>query len=52
VGEAVGVGVTLGVTLGVGVGVGVGVSSCTSKEPMSIRPFTTQGRADHRKAAE
>jgi hypothetical protein len=30
------------VAVGVEVGVGVGVNPCTSKEPMSIRPFTTR----------
>ena len=39
VGSGCGVGVGLGVIVGVGVGVRVG---CTSKAPMSIRPFTTR----------
>ncbi len=43
VGVGVGVGVALGVALGVAVGVGVGVGpDCTSKEPISMRPFTTR----------
>ena len=42
---AVGVGVAVGVILGVVVGVGVGVSPlCTSKEPLSMRLFTTRGK--------
>ena len=40
VGVAVGAGVDVG--LAVGVGVGVPVELCTSKEPLSIRPFTTR----------
>ena len=43
VGVGVGVGVALGVAVGVAVGVGVGVGpDCTSKEPISMRPFTTR----------
>lgn len=39
----VGVGVNVGVGVGVGVAVGVGVPPpCTSKEPLSMRPFTTR----------
>jgi len=45
VGVGVAVGVILGVVVGVGVGVGVGVSPlCTSKEPLSMRSFTTRGK--------
>src|SRR6266404_151533 len=41
----VGVGVALGVAVGVAVGVGVGVEpDCTSKEPISMRPFTTRSK--------
>ena len=47
VGVAVAVEVGVAVTVGVGVGVGVGVA-CTSKEPMSIRPFTTRSNPDPR----
>ena len=40
VGVGVGVGVALGVAVGVAVGVDVGVGpDCTSKEPISMRPF-------------
>ena len=51
---AVVVGVTVAVAIGVGVGdtvgvgVGVGVGPCTSKEPMSMRLFTTRSKADPR----
>ena len=41
VGEDLGVGVAVAVGVAVGVGVGV-LPLCTSKEPMSIRPFTTR----------
>ena len=41
VAEGVAVGVALGVEVGVGEGVGVD-PDCTSKEPMSIRPFLTR----------
>jgi len=45
VGVGVGVGVALGVAVGVAVGVGVGVEpDCTSKEPISMRPFTTRSK--------
>ena len=37
-----GLGVEVGVAVGVAVNVGVGLPSCTSNEPMSIRPFTTR----------
>ena len=44
VGVGVGVGViaAVGVAVGVRVGVGVAVGPCTSKEPLSMRPFTTR----------
>ena len=42
VGATLGVGVSLGVE--VGVGVGVGVISCTSNDPMSMRPFFTRSK--------
>lgn len=43
VGDGVAVGVTLGVGLAVGEGVAVGVGApCTSKAPLSMRPFTTR----------
>ena len=61
VGRGLGVGVVLGVTLGVavgvavavvvgvGVGVGVGVEpACTSKEPISMRPFLTRKKSGPR----
>ena len=44
-GVGVGVGVAVGVTVGIGVDVGVGVGvdpDCTSKEPLSMRPFLTR----------
>src|SRR5205823_1426386 len=44
VGVGVGVGVSVGVAVAVDVGVGVGVVPCTSKEPLSIRPFTTRSK--------
>ena len=46
VGRGLCVGATLGVgvTLGVEVGVGVGVISCTSNEPMSMRPPLTRSK--------
>jgi hypothetical protein len=39
---AVAVDVGVGVSVGVGLGVAVGVGPCTSKEPLSMRPFTTR----------
>ena len=39
---AVAVGVNVAVGVGVSDGVGVGVGPCTSKEPLSMRPFTTR----------
>ena len=47
VGLAVAVVVGVGVIVGVAVGVGVGVAvapPCTSKEPLSMRPFTTRSK--------
>jgi hypothetical protein len=45
VGVALGVGVTVEVGVVVAVGVGVGVlPACTSKEPISMRPFLTRGK--------
>ena len=45
VGVAVAVAVAVTVAVGLGVDVGVGVGSCTSNDPMSIRPFTTRSKA-------
>jgi hypothetical protein len=42
VGVALGLGVVVAVAVGVGVGVGV-LPVCTSKDPLSIRPFLTRG---------
>ena len=47
-GVAVGVAVAVGVGAGVSVGVGVGVGPCTSKEPISTRPFTTRSKPGSR----
>ena len=47
VAEGVAVGVALGVEVGVGEGVGVD-PDCTSKEPMSIRPFLTRKKSGPR----
>ena len=41
---AVGVAVGVAVAVGVGVGVAVGVGPWTSKEPLSMRSFTTRGK--------
>src|SRR5207253_9157765 len=50
VGVAVAVAVAVGVSVGVPVAVGVGVAGgpCTSKEPLSMRPFTTRSNPGSR----
>jgi hypothetical protein len=47
--HGVGVGVAVAVEVGVAVGVGVGVApDCTSKEPLSMRPFLTRKKSGPR----
>ena len=43
-GDRLAVGVAVAVAVAAGVGVGVAEGPCTSKEPLSMRPFTTRGK--------